>query len=510
MDREEQPFTPQAIDEQIDRLREEAQYGAPSSPQPNAGARLLRDLQQLYQDDERRLEHIWARLVVRSQLHNTDTTHKAPIDLQSYQRQRERQPRLSRSSSSLPASSRHRTRGAVIQRVSPLLSGLVALFMLGSLVLLPLLLGHFDSSVSTIQKQQQESSLQGNLYLSNQQGVVAVDARTGHVRWTYSIPDYSLGEPHSPLLWHGLVFVESQDSVYAIDGTSGILRWSHTFSSQISPFPSTKSLLVLSGNALYVSVVFMEVVKFDALSGHILNTYHPVLNTNIVSIAIANNTLYAFGLSDMCALRLSDGAQIWYRQLNQLQALGIPHVVGNVIYMIATSDVSWPYMDPKSTSYIESFDALSGLDLWQSLPIHGSVTDIALANNAIYAGATNGSISAYDMKTGVRTWSKTLAGMSFSGLAAPQIENGLLYIAAEDPTMAYISTGIIVLQTSDGTLKWQYPASLPEMKHAGHMFMPPTVQHGIVFAYDEQDGQPSSTLYALSEGAVLWHETINN
>ncbi|BCL77959.1 hypothetical protein ccbrp13_04240 [Ktedonobacteria bacterium brp13] len=98
---------------------------------------------------------------------------------------------------------------------------------------------------------------------------------------------------------------------------------------------------------------------------------------------------------------------------------------------------------------------------------------------------------------------ETIAGVSFSGSTAPQIDDSKLYLDAEDPTMAYVATGIVAVDERTGHIAWQYPGSLTEMKHAGHMFMPLTVQHGVIFVNDAQGGQSSSTFDALANGKQL-------
>ncbi len=492
MDHEDTYFTPESVDQQIDRLRSDSPLAIPSSPD----ARMLQDLRSLHQSDQARLANIWDRL--SAQAEQGGQTDKLPVDIQYYQQRKLQDQRHSETPQKTPG-----------RRLRLLLTQLVAAVIIGSLLLIPAWMGYEQTTAPNL-SQAQQGLASHSIYLSNDQGVMGVDASTGRGHWTYAIPDYALGLPVNPIVGNNIVYAESQDSIYAIDAKTGTPRWSHTFKSQISPYPTNKSRPVLSQNAIYVSVVFMEVDKLDATTGKILQTYRPQLNTNIVSIAVKNNVLYAFGLFDMCALRLTDGKLLWYRQTNQSQVLGIPHVENDILYTIASSDVNWPYVDPKSTSHIEAFEASTGSPLWQSNTIQGSISDISIVNGIIYNGSTDGSVSAYDMKTGAQVWSKTLAGLSFSGSTGPQIDKDTLYMAAQDPTMSYQATGIIALDISNGHLRWQYPNDLTTMKRAGHMFKPPVVQNGVVFVNDAMSGQYTSELYALFSGAVLWHRTIDN
>ncbi|GCE21130.1 PQQ-binding-like beta-propeller repeat protein [Dictyobacter kobayashii] len=503
MDRKDMHFNPKAIDEQIEQL---SHGDDPQFPSPVPEAQMVRDLQQLYREDESRLEHIWERLSIRAREESRAPSSNV-VDIQPYQQKRWQEEELRQQwheSSKHTISARRKRR---LQRLSLLCAEIVALLIIASLALMPVLFNaHSTSAPNLIQKTQARLPTH-DLYMSTVQGVMSVNGKTGQVNWAYPIPDYSLGLPSSPIIGNnGLVYAESQDSIYAINAETGALVWKRTFASQISPYPTSKARAVLAGNAIYISVVFMEVDKLDASNGAILSRYKPVLNTNMVGIAIDNDTLYAFGSFDMCAINLASKQQIWYKSLNE--SLGIPHVVNGVIYTVASSNENWLTVDPGSTSYIKAFDTHSGDGIWQSSPIQGNVTDIAIANNVIYIGATNGAVTAYNMKTGVVRWSKALAGIGFSGAAAPQLDGDTLYISAEDPRMYYQPIGIVALDISNGHTKWQYPASVQAMKQAGHMFQPPVAQHGVVFVNDSMSGLNASDIYALVEGSVLWHKTI--
>ncbi len=523
MGHEDTYFTPEAVDEEIDRLCRDSYL--PTSPSPDA--QMLQELRALCQSDESRLQHIWARLAAQAQQQEQEIT-KLPVDIQYYQ-QRKLQDQLQsgtpthehflmdvpayddqrheRKANDDPSPGKPAQKKNTLRRLSLFLSQLVAVLIIGSLLFVPTWMGYQHAASPNQVHQTQQDIISHSVYLSNEQGVMGVNTTNGHGRWTYTIPNYALGLPANPIVDNNTVYTESQDSVYAINAMTGASRWLHTFPSQLSPYQTTKSRLVLAKNAIYVPVVFMEVDKLDATNGKLLQTYRPRLNTNIVSIAVENDALYVFGRFDMCALRLSDGKQLWHQQnLDQSQVLGVPHVVNGTFYTIASSDVNWPYADPASTSHIEAFEAGSGNLLWQSTPIKGSVTDISINNGIIYDGSTNGSVSAYDMKTGGTLWSTTISGISFSGNIAPLVDTDTIYMLANDPTLSYQSVGIIALDAVNGRIKWQYPGDGTLMKHmGGHLFNPPVVQNGVVFVNDSISGS-----YALISGAVLWHRPIDN
>jgi outer membrane protein assembly factor BamB len=499
MDREDEYFTPEAVDEQIDRLLHD-----PQRMPPLPERRMLQELQRLHDDEEHRLKNIWKRFAEQPQSQKNTTGQL--IDIQYYQQKRLRKQQAI--AQNLTVASRKRT---TTKRIGLLLTEIVAVLVIISVLVIPAIIRNTATLPSTIHN---------DFYINNNQGVMSIDATTKRVNWTYPIADYTLGTPSNPLVNNGIVYAESQDSIYALDTITGLPLWSHTFDSQFSPYPVNKAGPVLSGNAMYVSVVSAartEVYKMDATTGNILQIYSPVLDTNIVGIAVANNILYAFGLYDMCAMNLANGKQIWYQQMGQSQSLGIPHVAGNMIYTISSSDAYWPNVNLGSTSYINAFDTKTGYLIWQSGAIHGSATDIAIANGLVYAGAADGSIQAYDMQTGIQVWKQVISGMSFTGIASPQVNAGTLYMNAsivymntENSTMSDQPVGIIALDTTTGKVKWQYPKSLTEMKRAEHMFGAPVVQNGIVYVNDALSDQTTSELYALNNGTVLWHQSIQS
>jgi outer membrane protein assembly factor BamB len=499
MDREDEYFTPGAVDKQIDWLLHDPELTTSSSTDPG---HMLQELQYLHKDDEYRLEHIWERFTAEAQANNN--TNKQLIDLQYYQQKKQQRQELTQHL--IPVSGKQ----ATAKRFG-LFAQLIAVFVLISVLAISTSLRNTATS---------PSSTRNTFYINNNQGVMSVDAGTKHVNWTYPITDYTLGLPSNPFIHNGIVYAESQDSIYAMDAITGFPRWSHTFDSQFSPYPVNKAGPVFYENAIYVSVVsaaYTEVYKMDAADGSILQIYSPVLNTNIVGIAVANNVLYAFGLYDMCAINLTNGKQIWYKQIKQAQALGIPHVVGNMIYTISSSDTYWPNVNLESTSYINAFDTKTGNLNWQSEALHGSVTDITIANGLIYDGAADGSIQAYDTQTGVQIWKQTIPGMSFTGIASPQVDDGTLYMNAsmvymnaENSTMSDQPVGIIALDIASGRVKWQYPGSVSEMKRAEHTFGTPVIQNGVVYVNDAISGQNTSELYALSNGTVLWRSSVQS
>lgn len=465
MNHNEEPFHPDEVDEQI----EQELHGTAS---------LAQELQHLYKDDMHRLEQIRERLTFYE---HYGKKAKPPIDIQRYQQRKVQRGQYETVS---PPVRKSAPSG---RRFGTLVSGLVAAVILLSVL----------AFSTVLQRQQAHFNVTSrDLFLYDGQNAVHMDSITKKVYWQYHIPDPPVGTPLSPIVTNNSVYVESQDGIYAIDIATGRLLWSYNL--QISPYVTHKAKFVLSGGSLFVPDVNKILYQFNATDGTLIHKFPLHLDTSVVSFTIDNNVLYANGLYDMCAMSLTNGSQLWYKVLNL--RIGMPHIVKGVIYLVTTSDVSWPTPESDSYSYINAFDAHTGDALWQSAKIPAVATDIALSNNVIYAGATDGSVQAYDVQDGHLVWGKIVDNMSFSD-TAPVVDAGVLYLDAKDPTQYNSPLGVIAVDASSGLIRWQYPASFQEMERAGHIFGPPLVVLGIVYVIDTN----TSELYAISDGVVLWH-----
>lgn len=492
MDRDNEQFTPDAVDEQIERLLEDPQLRAHSSQQ-----HMVHELQNLYKKDAPRLEHIWERLSEHAQ-QRAKTNH--PVDIQLYQQQRLKRFQLQHQA---PPQPRHTSR----QRLSRTLAVLVAALLVCSvIVVFPL--------VRNVSLLQGISQTQG-IIMSNGQGLSKVDIKTGIVLWNFPIPHYSLDLSAHPIVTKDLVFIESQNTLYAIDVMTGTQRWSYVVPSQVSPYGPTKANLVLSGNAIYLSIEFMSVVALNMESGKVLHTYPINLNTSPSALAIENNMLYVAGQSDMCAINLNTGALAWHQIMSQTRTLGMLHVVNGTIYTTLSDDTYDAYTTLNSANYVKAYNAKDGSELWSSKPMNSAISEVTVADGVVYNGASDGvvydgtsdgSVSAYDARTGHLLWSKSLNEGSFNGFV-PLVDANNVYVGIT-PATSQATMGLLALNKRNGNVQWQYPTQ-QDIEHSGRVFDTPVLQNSMIYVQVEGMGNNPNEVYAIhANGSVAWHNTI--
>ena len=75
----------------------------------------------------------------------------------------------------------------------------------------------------------------GTVYVGSEDDTVyALDAATGHVRWAYTTASILEARGPGPVVAGGTVYVGSNDAVYALDAATGQVRWSHTTGGLVS------------------------------------------------------------------------------------------------------------------------------------------------------------------------------------------------------------------------------------------------------------------------------------
>jgi outer membrane protein assembly factor BamB len=165
--------------------------------------------------------------------------------------------------------------------------------------------------------------------------VLALNATTGAVVWSYPVPQYGLDDDVGSgiTISNGLVYANSKNgSVYAIHENSGTLAWSTPVGPQGNGDLSTQAV---ANGRLYVGTAGGKVYALDALTGAILWKTHPGSSIDS-SLAEANGVVYyADHNHKIIALNAATGAVLWSYTTGALSETS-PIVVNGWLYCGST------------------------------------------------------------------------------------------------------------------------------------------------------------------------------
>ena len=247
-------------------------------------------------------------------------------------------------------------------------------------------------------------------------GTNAFDAATGKLLWATN----SGGA--SPAVSKGTVYIDTQNGLCAYAAASGTNRWC-AGNNYLPDAPSGAA--VVDGIAYFGSAVG-SVFAIDAASGAQLWSA-PISSHNAASSpAVANGVVYING-DGLFAFDAKTGAQLWSSSI--LHGTSSPAVVGDVVYC--------------SGVVVAAFNAKTGAVLWSVSP--GGPLSIlgdspAVANGMVYIGASvagqhgsfTGTLYALNAHTGKIVWSAPVA----SGVtSSPTVANGVVYVGTDDGTL---------------------------------------------------------------------------
>jgi outer membrane protein assembly factor BamB len=252
-------------------------------------------------------------------------------------------------------------------------------------------------------------------------GTNAFDAATGKLLWATN------SDGISPAVSKDTVYIDTQNGLCAYTAASGTNLWC-VGNNYLPDAPSGAA--VVDGIAYFGSAVG-SVFAIDAATGAQLWSA-PISSDNAASSpAVANGVVYINGDS-LFAFDAKTGAQLWSSSI--LGGTSSPAVVGGVVYC--------------SGRVLAAFNAKTGAVLWSVSP--GGPLSIlgdspAVAKSKVYIGASvpgqhgsfTGTLYALDARTGKIVWSAPVA----SGItSSPAVANGVVYVGTDDGTLYAFNT----------------------------------------------------------------------
>lgn len=371
------------------------------------------------------------------------------------------------------------------------------------------------------QYQQQTVSTPAGVYVGGADGIGRIDVHTGRPLWQYNYSSLQLfGDLYTQKIIPigNTVYVSMQSftqnvkpTLLAIDARSGKLRWSYDFTNlSLADLSSAGNLLYVATNPEQApstvtkgngntklpapNIASSTIYALNAADGTLHASYS--ISGTVQTLSITNGVIYMSTTNGLQAFRLATGKLLWYTIVNAQQvSITPPHIVGNVLYT-TINNVS--ESAGQSTAVVAAFKADTGEKLWQSDPISSQLFDIAVANNEVFVGTMSastpftGDLRAYDEQSGKLRW-KTLVDGAVEW--APAVQGDTVYVSAYADLKQ--PEEVAALNTTNGSIQWK------AMVAAGVMTSP-TVVNGVVYVAIGYNGPGTVTALKATDGHQLW------
>lgn len=493
MSRNDELFTPESLDEQLDILSQSTPEQLPSSTNSN----LIHDLQQVYAsetEEEIMLEEVWGRLVNYLEQPEHGQQSQRIDEVSAIQ---PRDAEMERTHTHDVLTHQH----PIARRFMPLVAVLVVALIVGSMAWVFTLARHGSGNLAT------SGTASSGVYVGTDGGIYHTDIQTGKILWQYLVPGTPSGDGNVPI--SALKLVVTNETVYAavtvgsptkafvlaLDAATGHVRWQHTF-----PEGSNLSDMTIISSLIYASVIPPSNQLSDGVTYALQSANGDISASYAVAgnITIVNQVLYATG-NGISAVNLTTGRLLWHTPVNG-EHLQSPVVVNGTLYTSA-----WFSFDQNNQNYagvVYAFDAQTGTKIWQSPRMNSSgtanfptITNVVVANTVLYVGFQN-QLFAYKTQSGHLLWNQKVNG---SIQQTPLIGEGVVYVAISAYGQNGEACAVAAFQAHNGRTLWT------SLIGGGNVLTGPAFARGMVYV-------ANVTTYALkaTNGASVWQATINN
>lgn len=291
--------------------------------------------------------------------------------------------------------------------------------------------------------------------------VQALHVSDGSLRWSYRVEGRLTSDV--PVIVDGVVYVSTVEGmIYAIQAHDGSLLWRAPI--DLGPdVPSFLGPIVFASPNVVDEVVYSApavnapltpfVYAFQAKDGTLLWKAQ-ITGSTAFPLTVVDGVIYLSTHRGCSVLHASDGSAIW-EQETRGQTCSPPVVMNGRVYL-GLSEAKHEVLSFESgelrhwqEAFLCALDASDGSLLWeQPLGITRGVdhpTTPLVTPDAIYIGANDGSLYAFQAGDGVPRWHYKTGGAL---LSSPTGANGVVYVGANDGS-------VYALRASDGALLWQ-------------------------------------------------------
>ncbi|HMA37873.1 MAG TPA: PQQ-binding-like beta-propeller repeat protein [Chloroflexia bacterium] len=294
----------------------------------------------------------------------------------------------------------------------------------------------------------------GRVYFGDpEQGVYALDARSGQERWDFAADDFDAA---SPAIADGVVYATTRETVYALDGATGREQWEFSVADCALDYAGLANPIVVGG-VVYVGGLKEAVYALDGQTGH--ERWRAAVTGGVpYSPAIANGLVY-FGTDRLdwqnrnanpprsfYALNRASGQVQWVLPVPG-DVSASPTVVDGVVYFVSDEEIL--YAVDAQTGHVQWQSAIGGLDLAVA----------AVAYGTVYV-TTGSGLHAVDRQTGVERWTFQQVDVASNRYAAA-IADGIIYIPSTGRQWSFrgfeMAGYLYALDAQTGQEIWKYP-----------------------------------------------------
>jgi outer membrane protein assembly factor BamB len=250
------------------------------------------------------------------------------------------------------------------------------------------------------------------VYIDTQNGLCAYAAANGTNLWCAE-NNYLPDAPSGAAVVDGIAYFGSAlGSLFAINAATGAQLWSASISSDnaASSPAVANGVVYINGDSLFA---------FDAKTGAQL--WSSSIPHGTSSPAVVGGVVYGSGGAALAAFNATTGAVLWSASPGgALSILGdSPAVAKGVVYIGA----SVPGQHGSSSGVLYALRARTGKFIWSAPMASGITSSPAVANGVVYVGSDDGTLYAFDAKTGADLAAVT----GVAGQSSPTVANGVVY-----------------------------------------------------------------------------------
>jgi outer membrane protein assembly factor BamB len=505
---DDEPFTPERVDEQVDQL------SSPAHDESSLlNARVVQRLHALYEEDQRSTARVWERLARQVEVSDSATQqttaddhearHAAPLHglpqeetQQVHQRARRSTPRT-------------------IAWLATIAAVLCTALLVSSLLWVLQSIHSSQTGIST--------NPSAGIYLNETDSIARLDSQTHKVIWHTTIAGRSQFDVRwAPTVLGKVVYTYSGRSLQALNAQTGALLWSRTFKDYIIAAPT------LANGQLYVITsdsTFTCYALNPTTGAIIITTPLPMIPRSWAigpqSPVVWHGVLYYTDPIHLYAVQLPGAKPLWQRQalptlpppitdrpIPPLQELGPLSIINGVVYVTTR-----PVDAPRS---LFAFDARTGQQIWRSPALGNSFLFLAVTNTMIYVINQVDEIHAFDVHTHRLVWQRSLVG-ELNCVCDVAADANSLYVRSDNySSNNQERVAFIALNAANGQIRWQqqysfFSTSIQENilgTYAGTLYIDAwNGTKGIFSALDPSNGSIRWQM-PIGDGQTQWGITI--